>query len=120
MARPESVNDLPESDYRSLMATVYTSEFVDDPDITAAYAEFVRAAAGVGDIKHIGSTVELYRTKSADERDKDLIAAQRAWDGTKTRYEQVREGAAPRDFEKYSLRSFARNEGLPIPDSIAE
>jgi len=119
MARPESVSDLPDHTRRSLMATFYTSEFVDDPDITAAFAEFTRAAAGVGDIDHQGSRVDLYRAKSADEQDRALITAQRTWDAQAHRYAEVRNGAPPKDHEKYSLRTFAMNEGLSVVEAIA-
>lgn len=120
MARPESVSDLPDHSRRSLLARIYTDEFVDDPDITAAYAEFVRAAAGVGDIEHHGGQVDLYRNKPSDDRNEELLAAQQAWDARQRRYDAVRDGGVPTDYERRTLRRFAIDEGLPILPAIAE
>lgn len=120
MARPESVSDLPDHSRRSLIATIRTNEFVDDPDITAAYAEFVRAAAGVGDIERQEGQVDLYRQRSSEDCNEELIVAQHRWDALEKRYNEVRNGAVPADFEKRTIRRFALDEGLPVLPAIAE
>lgn len=120
MARPESVDDLPDHIRRSLIARIHTEEFVDDPDITAAYAEFVRAAAGVGDIEHVGSRVDLYRNKPSDDLKNVLQAVQASWDRCQRWYDEIRSGAEPEECEVHILREFAKHEGLPIPPAIEE
>ncbi|SKX80359.1 Uncharacterised protein [Mycobacteroides abscessus subsp. bolletii] len=120
MARPESVDDLPDDTRRSLIARIYTEEFVDDPDITASYAEFVRAAAGVGDIEHHGGQVDLYRNKPSEDCNEELTVAQHRWDALARRYEDVRDGDVPKDYERRALRRFAIDEGLPVLPATAE
>lgn len=121
MARPTSHADIPNYEQSRQWASFSTHEFIDYPDVVAAYAAFVRAAAKHGGRSKDGTVSKSLTTEQLDAR---LTEKQASWDRISKRYADVRLAAdnfdmatldpAWKDHEHYGLRSHAEAEGLPV------
>ncbi|AKU45281.1 hypothetical protein GODINES_82 [Mycobacterium phage Godines] len=122
MARPSTHDDV--ADYRKStpVADFHLGEFTHDPDVTQAYAAFVRVAS-----KRLGAVADRNGKVSipADKAKLDeLLASDQAdWDTKSRRYDEVLEAVANghlperwQDYEAFGLRTWAQREGKgPVP-----
>lgn len=120
MARPKTHDDLPNHSKRAQRAVFYVDEFITEPTLTQLYAQFIEQANESGVVERNGSTINVLRTKTSTELDTELEDAQRVWDGSQKRYNEVASGTVEKlaSYEKYGLREFAAKESLPILDAI--
>ena len=127
MSRPSTHDDLPDYAKATVLATFQTHEIIDRPELTAAYAAFVKAAERIGGVVKDG-TVTLPLTRV--QLDQKLADAQRTWDTLNKRYTEVRQAVENndlrsleqrwQDYEHYGLRRHATEEGLPVFDLISD
>lgn len=121
MSRPEVVTDLPDYDRAVTLAHFYTADFVDQPELLRAYADFVEHVKVA--LKGKVDANAVTRPKTDAEQDEALGRAQRDWDRTAKRYEAVYNAVLGHesfadlkwyDYEASGLRNWAKTEGQTV------
>ncbi|MDH6279504.1 DUF7432 family protein [Prescottella agglutinans] len=113
MSRPETIDDLDEYTRRGNQAAIGTvGEFDNQPDMIAAWGQFLQAARDAG--YAIADNGHVYRTPTYDELKRDLTYRQEAWDRTAAEYEAALDGADEPKYP-YALKEWCRKEGHDYP-----
>lgn len=112
MARPETVDDLPENLRKGPLAvSVELLEFQDEPDMIVAWGQLMAAA------KVAGYSVDAGRIHNppSEWRLVELLGyQQKVWDEAKAEFEAALKGA-PEPKYKWNLQQWCREEGLAYP-----
>lgn len=114
--RPTTFEDLDVYERSGVrLAAFSVPEFQDDPELVRTYAEFIHAALNVG---HTVKDGEVTAYLSNEDKDAKLAAAQRAWDSHEQVYNAwVNDGVKPQ--YTYGVESWAKREGLPVPEAVS-
>lgn len=128
MARPESIEDLPEGERYQGVANFQIGHIVDNPKLMRIITDLIEAVQAMGGKVHGTSYVTLDRPKTGDELEDTLRYAQSNWDSLNRRYDAIQIAELTekplepeyKEYEGYALRKHAREEGYPELATIAE
>lgn len=113
MARPSTIDELPETNNRILVATFELPQFSDRPKMVRAYADFTELVTYMGgEIVREHGGVRAYRPATVDELDLSLRSAQSSWDQAAKWYLAASEGETVPSYAWYSIKRHAESEGL--------
>lgn len=114
--RPTSFEDLDQYEQAAdRLASFTVTAFEDDPELLRAYADFIHAALNAGHTVEHGEVLAFLTDK---EREAKVVRAQRNWDTNKKAFDAwVNDGVVPT--YKASVESWARSQGLAIPEAVS-
>lgn len=115
MARPVTTADITGPTTNNF-GSVNVDEFVDKPELLAAFATFQKTVAKVGGSfkKTYGGRVEFELPKTQAELETQLGYDQSQWDRYKDIYETcAATGSAPESYLTSTIAEWAEKEGLP-------
>ena len=123
MARPESINDIADSDRYVRVAQFETEHIMTDPALLKHYTAMLEAVVKIGGYPDKSySSIDLYILKNQKQLQDQLRSDQYRWDDMQKSYNIVLANADPTepvpDWKRKGIQQWAKENDMPDPFDV--